>query len=335
MISFRYHLISIVAIFLALAVGLVGGTSLVDERLIDDLEQQRDQLQRDGSVLAGDASMLRAEIALWESFGDRLLLPSLEGQLSGLDVTVILPLFTSDELRVDLRQTLRKAGARVDGEVRLGSRFLLTDDTAAEQLAIAIDAGSARGDELLRAAGEWIGSRSGSAMIAGLAEGPLETADFLEIAEPRTGSSSRHATVVAWDATTENEVLVSSLMSSLLAAAADTEEAVALAEQLDQRPSLAARVRGAAALRRKIATVDHAGSTLGSVALAVAIADLVSERAKVHHYGVSEGSEGVLPAGTFTPGNRPAVKPSPTPTRSGPAPGASPSPSPQASASSS
>jgi len=97
---------------------------------------------------------------------------------------------------------------------------------------------------------------------------------------------------------------------------------------------VATRVRDADALRIGLATVDHAGTTLGAVALAVALAELTETPARVLHFGVLPGASGVLPDGTFSagpvPGPSPSAKPSPSATRS---PRATASPSPRGSGS--
>lgn len=319
MISFRYHVVSLVAAFLALAVGIIAGSTVVDQKLIEALQGQRNRDQDIKEDLRDQNETLRAEVLLWEGFGDELLLPALEGRLNGVDATIILPPFTPDAFRVDLRSTLNAAGARVDGEVRLGSRLVLEDSTAAEQLALAIEAGSRRGDDLLRAAGTWIGGRIGEGMLDGIDGGPLTSADFVSIGERRAGSAAKHVTVVAWDATQENENLVGTLMESLVAAAADTDEAVVVAEALAQEPSLVTRTRDANALRRSVSTVDHAGTTLGSVALAAAVADLLSDPATIRHYGVLGGATAALPEGAFQAvaaksDSRPVSKTTPKPT---------------------
>ena len=41
MISFRYHLITIVAIFLAIALGIVMGATFVQDPLLDQLRERR------------------------------------------------------------------------------------------------------------------------------------------------------------------------------------------------------------------------------------------------------------------------------------------------------
>ena len=47
MISFRYHIFTIVAIFLAVGLGVLMGTSVVQPALIDNLERQVGDLKRD------------------------------------------------------------------------------------------------------------------------------------------------------------------------------------------------------------------------------------------------------------------------------------------------
>ena len=42
MISFRYHVVTIVAVFLALAIGLLGGAAFVQPALQEELQRQTD-----------------------------------------------------------------------------------------------------------------------------------------------------------------------------------------------------------------------------------------------------------------------------------------------------
>lgn len=303
MISFRYHVVSLVAIFLALAVGIIAGSTVIDQNLIETLQDQRNADALIKEELRDENNTLRAEVLLWEGFGDDLLLPALEGRLNGVDVTLVLPPFTPDSFRLELRTTLQSAGARVDGEVRMGARMALEDETAAEQLALAVEAGTKRGDDLLRDVGSWIGSRAGSGMLDGLEEGPLVEGDFLEIAERQAGTSATHATVIAWDSTRENTMFAGTLVESMLVAAAETDEPLVVAEALAQEPSVATKVRDADALRASIATIDHAGTTLGAVGLAVAVADVTGADPEVHHFGVLGGATSVLPEGAFRASN--------------------------------
>lgn len=306
MISFRYHIVSLISVFLALAVGIIAGSTVVDQQLIKGLQRQRNIDQGIKDELRAGSDVLRAEVALWKSYGDDLLLPSMQGALKGISIALVVPPFTPDETRVAVRDGLRTAGATIAGELRMKARLAIADETAAEQLALAIDAGDERGDELLRSAGRAIGETFGPAVLDRWATGPLVDADMIEVAE-RTPSSNRPAVaLVIWDATDENAIFASNLMPSMLSGAADAGARTALAEPLAQEPSVVTRVLDNDALRARVTTVDHAGTTLGAVALARALADLAAE-GRVRHYGVRPGSEGALPGA-----RPPEVKPEPT-----------------------
>ena len=50
MISFRYHLVSIIAVFLALALGIVVGTTALNGPITTDLRKQVNTLKSDRST---------------------------------------------------------------------------------------------------------------------------------------------------------------------------------------------------------------------------------------------------------------------------------------------
>ena len=52
MISFRYHIVSIIAVFLALALGIVVGTTALNGPITKDLRHQVDSLKGDRNSLS-------------------------------------------------------------------------------------------------------------------------------------------------------------------------------------------------------------------------------------------------------------------------------------------
>ncbi|MFP5225654.1 MAG: copper transporter [Actinomycetota bacterium] len=320
MISFRYHIVSLMAVFLALAVGIIAGSTVVDQQLIKGLQRQRNIDAAIKEELRQEADVLRAEVALWKTYGDELLLPSMRGTLNGVDVALVVPPFVPDDTRVAVRDGLRIAGATISGELRLKARILIPDETSAQQLALAIEAGDERGDELLASAGRVVGGTFGPSLLDRWTSGALVDADMIEVAERGPARARPQVVIILWDATLENERLAGTLLPAMLSAALEAGAKTVLAEPLAQEPSMATRVLDNDALRNGISTVDHAATTLGSVALAAATRSLVREGA-VHHYGVRPGTEGALPTssrqppgGLPPPPTKPPI-PSPRPTR--------------------
>lgn len=97
MIDFRYHVISIVAVFLALATGLVLGASLLNTQLIETQNAQNESLIDDKNALREDVDDLEQQVDSLEQFisasgplavrdllvGHRVVLVTLPGAAEG------------------------------------------------------------------------------------------------------------------------------------------------------------------------------------------------------------------------------------------------------------
>ena len=68
MISFRYHLVSLVAVFLALALGIVVGTTALNGPITTDLRKQVNTLRSDRTTLANQVKALQAQVDDSEQF---------------------------------------------------------------------------------------------------------------------------------------------------------------------------------------------------------------------------------------------------------------------------
>ena len=68
MISFRYHLVSLVAVFLALALGIVVGTTALNGPITTDLRKQVNTLRSDRTTLANQVKALQARVDDSEQF---------------------------------------------------------------------------------------------------------------------------------------------------------------------------------------------------------------------------------------------------------------------------
>lgn len=82
MISWRYHVVSIVAVVLAFGLGILAGTSVVGEGFVDELRQRTDQAQRDRDEAV-------ALFTLYERFAVGLEPTLRDGVLSGEEAVVV------------------------------------------------------------------------------------------------------------------------------------------------------------------------------------------------------------------------------------------------------
>ena len=68
MINFRYHVVSLTAVFLALAIGLVVGTAALNGPVADSLKEQVTALRKDNSSCATRSTSLQDEVNREEEF---------------------------------------------------------------------------------------------------------------------------------------------------------------------------------------------------------------------------------------------------------------------------
>ncbi len=131
MISLRYHAISIAAVFLALAVGVVLGASGVSERLLGAVTTRAADLDGQVRTLATQRDALAASGRASEEFAQRIGPAAVRGLLPGKTVSLV----TTGDDRADrdaVTALITAAGATVTGQVALTDA--VGDPARADQL---------------------------------------------------------------------------------------------------------------------------------------------------------------------------------------------------------
>ena len=123
MIDFRYHLVSIVAVFLALAVGIVMGTTLLTDPAIELAKRTSDHLARNNKELLGDLDVLRGREASNDAFITQETPRLVSGLLAGERVLLVESPGSSVGLRESQQQALTDAGAIVSGRISLSEKY--------------------------------------------------------------------------------------------------------------------------------------------------------------------------------------------------------------------
>jgi hypothetical protein len=299
-INLRYHIVSLVAVFLALGIGIVMGTTVIDKGVAAGLRARFDQVNDRASKLERDKVTLQRDLSLWEGFGGVLAPALVRDRLAGRTVTMLLEDGASDRLLADIRDGLARAGATVQGRVRLSDKWALDDEPAREQLAVATGTTSGDAKPLLARAADLLAERlAGSTDPRGDDDllGGLSSAGFLAVEDAPAGQGFPLAgalLVVVPSGNGDSKVPERDFVLPLLGALARARATV-VAERTDARRFLADAVRGDRALARTVATVDHADTAPGEIALAYALADLAAGRPP-GHYGVRRGASGIVPA---------------------------------------
>ena len=124
MIDFRYHVVSIVAVFLALALGLfIGGTSLRGT-FANDINNRADKVAGQNKALKGQISSLQDQLGDEQRFETATQPYITTGALAGESVVVVSAPGVDSGTRSRLIEALTSAGANVTGDVRLQDALL-------------------------------------------------------------------------------------------------------------------------------------------------------------------------------------------------------------------
>src|SRR2546421_2991442 len=89
MISFRYHVVTIVAVFVALAVGILMGTTFPERALVTDLQRRTENLSTKVNQLQQDVTDARAGAAVYQHWAETSRSLAVNGRLVGTRVVVV------------------------------------------------------------------------------------------------------------------------------------------------------------------------------------------------------------------------------------------------------
>lgn len=321
MVDLRYHVVSIVAVLLALSIGIVFGTTAINRAILNDLDRNVDRLTAEKRALDAERGRLAEAAGDADAWGKAVYPALVTGVLSGERVVVVSAPGASRSVRDDLVKQLGVAGATVTGRVRLSDA--LTDPRRAAELDDLVIRELPQG---LTLPGE--GATAAQRAMAELAYvlGTESSGTTPPPSLTRVLAALRERGFLAVDGDTalpaRNVVVLLpgfSASPSPTPSASGPEEppvAVALVESLARltpRPAVVAaapdggavsgtelaEVRGDSDLAETVSTVDDIDLVYGQAALVLALDE--ARRGGHGHYGNGAGADAPLPTRTPTP----------------------------------
>lgn len=121
MINLRYHIVSLVAVFLALALGMVVGGTVLNEGTGRAQRAFSDLLRRTSQQTQAENTTLRAQVGHYQDFGEKVLPQLARDKLKGHSVVLIDTDRVDDGTRAGVTDALHAAGATVDGRLTFSS----------------------------------------------------------------------------------------------------------------------------------------------------------------------------------------------------------------------
>lgn len=297
MINFRYHVVTLVAVFLALGVGVLFGSSFISENTVKALERAEGNLRKRNEALRRQVKDLDGAVDGLSGYAEASRALLVRNRLTGRPAVVISFESTPDEVVEDVEQTLVLSGARVDGSVRLSGKLDLSTETRREQLALALGVSTSSADELrsllVQRLTESLSGRSPGA-VQGLVASGLATVRQVVGGQTRgpgaLASPGSAVVVLAPESAGKPDPLIRFIVP-LVSGIAAAGGVVGVGEAGSKDLEVLAPLREDSAAR--LVTADGIEGAVGQTALVLGIEAAFG--GQFGHYGSGKGASGFLP----------------------------------------
>lgn len=179
MINFRFHLVSLIAVFLALALGVVVGSTVIDRAIVDGLEARIDVVERNAEEVRSENDELRERLGELDDFVEQVAPYAIDEHLDGESVVVLAVRGIDEDAVRSVVGTLRQAGAEAPAILWLEPSWALVEDDRRSALAEILEIAPSR--DLLRETAARLLARR---IVDGGPDAPVEGVDGDGTADP-------------------------------------------------------------------------------------------------------------------------------------------------------
>jgi hypothetical protein len=298
-ISFRYHLVSIIGVFLALALGIVVGTTALNGPITTDLRKQVNNLKNDRVALANQVKALQSQVGDAGAFAEQFGTQIVQGTLTKKNVLMIGMPGASNSTEDGIEKQITAAGGKL---TRLDMTSSYVDQRRGSDITSLVTTVHPIG--LTYPEVNDPGQLAG-ALLAYVLLGKGQSSDLQQVLG---GFSELHMLSVGGGGVrpTTAVVIVGSgglqqgsypaqmelaLVSSLQRAGGNVVVAGNGSSATDS--GLIADVRGSSAVKSSVSTVDNADTAIGQVSAVLAVGDALSS--SYGHYGTARGAVALFP----------------------------------------
>jgi hypothetical protein len=293
LINLRFHIVSLVAVFLALAIGIAVGATVVDQGLVSQSQRRIAALDSTLQDRAKTIEDLRKQRTASERFEVEAEPRMVRGRLAVTPVLIVSDAVIDTRRLSELSSTLRAAGARILGTLTIGRALSVTTSTDLTRARLAVSATSTRPETVQFLLRERI--------IAAIARPsdlvplqPVVDAGFVDRRDPEGGVfpgivPSGTRVIFVHQASSDAAVEV---VGAFLGRLAESGTPVTVVGSGDD--PIVNRVRAVPSLAGRIASVDNVDTRAGRVATVYALEDLA--RGRAGSFGVADGAERLIPA---------------------------------------
>ena len=306
MINFRFHLVSLVAVFLALAVGIVMGYGVLGQATVDTLRHRIDAVEANSETRRHENDALKVQVEQLDAATDALAPFALTSRLTGSHLLVVAVRGVDSDTMANAVQLARRGGAQAPGILWLEDNWLLKSADERKALANAISSSATKASTLRE--------RGLRALADRLEHGPGIGVDLLRsltdtgfVAFEGVGDAGNqplaqlggNGTMVLFAVGTAGALPATQVVAPLASASVAVQLPLVIGElyhQVDNGPArgaLVGLIRSDGTLSKQVPTVDDLDRPSGPIVALLAASDL--QRGTVGHYGFGEGAAASAP----------------------------------------
>lgn len=134
MINLRYHIVSITAVFLALAIGIIMGTTFISRATVDQLKHNINSAENRIARTEHADAVLKQRLRSWingdSEASDNLVEELVQGRLTGAKVAMLATPDVSSDVLKNVERVLLAAGADLSGTITLDQGLTNLDPTS-------------------------------------------------------------------------------------------------------------------------------------------------------------------------------------------------------------
>lgn len=302
MISFRYHLVTIIGIFLAIALGVVVGTSALNGAVVGDLRRQVSDLKKDQSGAANQNKSLAAQAGnadlLAQTFGSKIA----GSALTNVAVVLVGAPGATKTMKDAVAAQIVASGGRVAGRIQLTNQF---DDPAQANAIRSLTTSSS-----VHPIGLQLPATDDAGMLAGALLGYVlfghgQNSDLTQVL---AGFNTLNMATTEGPPVSAGKALVFVTQGSQAKADPATAMLLSFATEVGviggptvlvgdptaaSEGGLIALARTNDGAKKSVSSVDNASTPLGQLTVALTVADAMAGRKG--NYGTAAGADALLP----------------------------------------
>ena len=309
MINFRFHLVSLIAVFLALGLGILVGSTVVDQVIVDRLDSEIRNVSRESNQLNAENNELQDEVSRLDDFVRRSSVYVVQQRLTAVPIAIIAEKGVDAGAVRFVLSSVRAAGADVPGVLWLDDKWRLDSPSDLRSLQAAVrvtgTVAASRLAALRDLAARLASPPAASAQPTRDVVEPLRSAGFLDFTDGKRADlaafPARAARVLVLTGTDSHLSATDTMVDLVEALLADNVPTV-LGEVYDakggkvsppKRGGALEPVRGDPALAKQVTTFDDAELPQGALTAVISLEQIADGR--VGQYGYGDGASESIP----------------------------------------